>query len=522
MRVAIVVGHLPSRRELAGGPLDAEGLIDDRARIDPVVFADYQSDGTDLLEAAGIPVHISPKRTTLVADGRYQTAEELQARLLMDLHREQAFDAIIHDSARAVPWSWHEPRLGELPRGVILGSGPTRDVRMVTADSGMFITHGRRLWASTGPLASADFLLSDVDPAEYGLTGLHLPPAYRLNELPTPSPPPSGAGFVAVVALSEGPTSLADLVVRARAAVPHTDSTVFGVIHPDIPSQRETTRAMVLGSLPERIRNQVILAEPSSDGVAHGWLSQADAVVAARSSDLAVPAVAEVAAKVGSVVLSPAVAPPPLLPDTPPDRVARTTPRLVPMDGDVAGLIDELEDAGSVILYAPEAADLANRVWRLPGVSAAGLVLVCDAGPYLGEADPSRPAFTILGFRMTSWPSIRRFLAHTDTLHELIEAVTALSHAGRTDLMALPARGVSHGLLGSHQTALPAWVTDDGMLPPPNLAGISERGAGSASIRSPGSAGVREWAETHGFRDRIRLALPWKWGLLNRAMKNRW
>ena len=30
------------------------------------------------------------------------------------------------------------------------------------------------------------------------------------------------------------------------------------------------------------------------------------------------------------------------------------------------------------------------------------------------------------------------------------------------------------------------------------------------------------WAQNHGFLDRLRLALPWKWGLLPRAMRNRW
>jgi hypothetical protein len=35
-------------------------------------------------------------------------------------------------------------------------------------------------------------------------------------------------------------------------------------------------------------------------------------------------------------------------------------------------------------------------------------------------------------------------------------------------------------------------------------------------------ATVQEWAQNHGFLDRVRLALPWKWGLLPRAMRNRW
>ena len=58
----------------------------------------------------------------------------------------------------------------------------------------------------------------------------------------------------------------------------------------------------------------------------------------------------------------------------------------------------------------------------------------------------------------------------------------------------------------------------------PNLAGISDRGSadGDGPGPAPRNGSVREWAETHGISDRIRLALPWKWGLLNRAMKGRW
>ena len=525
MRIAFIVGHLPRRRELASGPIDAEWIVDNQSRIDPIVFADYQSDGTDLLEQAGVPVNISPKRTSLFADGTYQTAEELQARLLLDLHLEQPFDCIIHDSARAVDWAWHQPRLAEVPRGVALGAGAVRDLRLVTADAGLFATHGRRLWAATGPLAAADFMVSNVDPAVYGLTADRLPPCYRLGEASILPPGDQVAALVGVIAMSEDPAGLATLVGRAAAAVPTDDATVFAVIHPDIPSQRESTRDMIFAGVPNGLADRVRLAEPSSDGVADGWLALADVVVAARASDLAVGAVTDTAAKVGGVVLEPDAMVTPELTEAAPSKIRHEPPRLVPMEGpreEVAAQIDALQgEAAAVILYAPEAADLAQRMWRLPGLSAAGLVLACDPGPYLGEADPSLPAFNLLGFRMTSWPSIKRLLAHTDTLHALVEAVADLSHAGRTDLLCLPARDVSHGRLTDHHSPLPAWITDDGMLPPPNLAGLSESIAPAAEQGS-GADTVRRWAETHGIGDRLRLALPWKWGLLNRAKKGRW
>jgi hypothetical protein len=527
MRIALVTEHVPLRRELASGPLDAEWIIDNRSRIDPVVFADYQGDGTDVLEEAGVPVHISPKRTVLFADGTYQTAEELQARLLLELHVDEPFHAVIYDSSRPVDWAWHQPQLGDIPRGVALGAGAVRDLRLVTADPGLFATHGRRLWAATGSIASADFLVGEVTPSTHGLDDSRLPPIYRLGEVSVSAAADHPVDLAVVVALSEDPAGFAALVPRAAAAVPAGDDTVFAVVHPDIPSQLESTRDMILSGLTPDLRSRVRLAEPSSDGVADGWLAQADVVVAARASDMAVRAVADAAAKIGGVTLLEAEPDPPPLTAEALQKRHHHPPRLVPMEGSREDIITHVNaiqsEAPAVILYAPEAADLAQRLWRVPGLSAAGLVLVCDAGPYLGEADPTRPAFNVLGLRTTAWPSVRRLMTHAPTLHQLIGAAAALTHAGRTDLLCLPARDVSHGSLTARHSPLPAWVTDDGMLPRPDLAGLAEADPAAAAVR-PARDGesVRRWAETHGIGDRLRLALPWKWGLLNRAMKNRW
>lgn len=39
---------------------------------------------------------------------------------------------------------------------------------------------------------------------------------------------------------------------------------------------------------------------------------------------------------------------------------------------------------------------------------------------------------------------------------------------------------------------------------------------------TPAAADVRTWAKKHRWTDRVRLALPHKWGALNRAMRGRW
>jgi hypothetical protein len=528
MRIAYIASHVPCRRELAAGPIDAEWIIGAGEDFDVTVFADYQSEGTDLLGDAGIAVSVSPKRTVTFADGGQHSAEEFQARLLLDHHLDQPFDAIIHDSARTTDWAWYQPRLEPIPRGIVLGAGPIRDVRIVTEEPGLFARSGRVMWTVTGALAGADFLVSDVAPGSFGLNPENFPPTYSLTDLPASDGPPHSPGRIAIVALSEGPVGLVDLVERSEQRIQAAPDATFVVIHPDLAADRETTRDIIRSGLPPRLVTRVEMAEPSSDGAAFGLLSEADHIVAARPSDLAVKGVADRARQVGATVLadpSPSLA---RLIDARPSRLEHPAPVLVPLDGtlaDLASTIDALRDEESVIIHAPEATELAQRLWRLPGVSAAGLVMVCDTGPYLGEPDPTRLAFNVLGFRMESWPSVRRLLHHSDSLHQLVEAAASLTHAGRTNLLAIPVRGSAHGVVPVKSPLLPAWVSAGGSLPAPNLAGLSELEPLDSDGRveyQTEEGQIRRWAETHGFRDRIRLALPWKWGLLNRAMKDRW
>ena len=104
-----------------------------------------------------------------------------------------------------------------------------------------------------------------------------------------------------------------------------------------------------------------------------------------------------------------------------------------------------------------------------------------------------------------------------------MEAACDLTHAHRTNLTALPIAGAGHGRLAAGGRLLPAWVTDTGSLPSPEPFGqAAPVTAAPAYQHPPGEASIKHWAETHGFRDRVRLALPWKWGLLNRAMRDRW
>jgi hypothetical protein len=402
-----------------------------------------------------------------------------------------------------------------------------RDVRLVTSEPRLFRTHGRRLWMLTGALASADFLVGDTPVDAYGIDPNGLPPRFSLNALPTRTAAARPPATIALVALSESPAGLASVVERALNRVVIDAATVVAIIHPDISTGPETTRDILLESLQPALRDRVQVAEPSSDGVAGGLVAQADIVIAARTSDLAVRAVADAAARVGSIVLDETGPEVPRFTGAALRKAHHAQPALVPVDQPLADLVPIIDGLTgripSVVLHSREADGLARRLWRLPGSSRAGLLLVCDTGPYLGEADPARPAFNLLGFGMESWPSVRRLLLAGQTLHDVVEAAASLTHAHRTNLLAVPASGVSHGPLGPETKELPAWVTDAGILPPPNLAGLTDVDPVEPDYQpEPDDPDIKQWAETHGFRDRIRLALPWKWGLLARAMRDRW
>ena len=70
---------------------------------------------------------------------------------------------------------------------------------------------------------------------------------------------------------------------------------------------------------------------------------------------------------------------------------------------------------------------------------------------------------------------------------------------------------------------LPIWIGTRGMYPSTNLAELGPKIEDLDENDQPETPPtVHEWAQNHGFLDRLRLALPWKWGLLPRAMRNRW
>lgn len=533
MRIAYIGGSIPHRGELSGGPVDAEWLLDASPTHDVSVFVDHEGEGTELLRRAGHDISVSPKRNVPFPGGSDLTAQEAQARILLDQHQQKAFDAVIYDSTHANDWAWHEPKLGSVPRGVALGAGLIRDLRVISRVPATFRRHGRRLWATSGFLASADFILGDSPPGDYGIDERQLPPCFSLASLPDRPPREGAGGRVVIVAFSEGPHGLATLLERAVRRIEVSESTELTIISPDVVAGLETTRDFAKAGVTSTALNSIRFIEPSSDGVAEKALAAADLIVAARKSDLAVRGVADAAAKIGAVVLDDSTATPEPFEGSSPAKLPAAQPVLTPVDGtpgDLIPAIDELDSqGGSVILHTRPVADLARRVSQVPGLSRADLAVITDTGRFLGEPDPAWPAFNVLGVSMRAWPSIRRLADQARSLHELIVWSLNLSHFDKTSLLTLPVAGVATEALPRYVPRLPAWVGPQGMYPTPNLAELGQKIEDDDKPpddvdddQPPPPPTVQEWAQTHGFRDRVRLALPWKWGLLPKAMRDRW
>ncbi len=535
MRLAYLAGSIPRRGELASGPIDAEWLLDAQVTHDVSVFVDHEGEGTELLRQAGHHISVSPKRNVPFPGSRDLTAQESQARILLGQHQQEPFDAIVYDSTHTSDWAWHEPKLADVTRGVALGAGHIRDLRVISSIPAAFRRQGRRLWASSGFLTTADFLLSDAPPSDYGIDERALPPCFSLAPLPDRTPRDGAVARVAVVAFSEGPHGLATLLKRALQRLEVNESTELTIVSPDVVAGLETARDFAKAGVISPALNSTRFVEPSSDGVAEKALAAADLIVAARPSDLAVKGVADVAAKVGAIVLDESDVRPSPLETLPPAKLAAAQPVLTPVDGspgDLIPAIDELDPGGgSVILHTRSVADLARRVAQVPGLSRSDLVVITDTGRFLGESDPAWPAFNLLGVSMKSWPSVRRLADQARSLHELVVWSLNLSHFDKASLLTLPSAGVATEALPRYVPRLPTWVGPPGMFPSPNLAELGQKLEENddeavpddiEDDRPPAPPSVQEWAQAHGFRDRVRLALPWKWGLLPKAMRDRW
>jgi hypothetical protein len=541
MRLALALSRVPGRQELDRSPLDDRSILAALgAGHDMEVFVDLDTDGAQALRDAGVSVSVAPKRGAFTtAGGDVLTDRHTVAAAIAAAHRVQAFDALVVSEDVPVDLAWYEASLAEIPRGVVLGSGPVSDHRLVFGHPGSVERSAAEVWRITGIIGTADFVVADVAPAAYGLSG-PLPPWYRWGTAAAPVDESAvmadrggvTARTLAVVALGETPVGYGSLVSRVAGAVPISDATTVIVVAPDGAVGEESVGSLIAAGVPSGRELNVVVAHPGRDGVAAALLSTADLVVAAGPSDLAVAALGDLSAPIVLLAGDIPVPAPPLWEAPPPASAVRATCAVVQVEGpmpEVVSTVDEVlrgdPSVGLVVLYGAAGAPTALEMAAIPRLDGADLVVAgAPAGVY-GEPTLDALAPAVIGVSRRCWPSVRRRLALTGSVWELQVWMLGLSSVPHATMAVVPGRSRRWERLPTHNVAgIPSWVTSSGLLPPPDLAGV---GGGRDSVAPLGEdvspeTVVRRWVMQRSWSQRLRLALPAKGGLLRRAMKGRW
>lgn len=574
MRFAFLLTALPLRRHLEAGPIDAEGLLALAADHDLELFVDQATEGSEMLRRSGLPVTISLKRPVEGSDGHKASADALQARALARLHVEAPFDALVYGSDRSLDLAVHEPGLRPIPRIVGLGAGFPHDLRAVWQDRRIFARLARTLHAATGFVSSADFLLSDVPPAAFGLADDgHLPPWLGASDLVGSAPPEpladddprlAAARWIAVAATALGLNDAETLVERLVARLhpgPHT--TLLIAIRPPLPDADPIDEAILRGC-PEALRSQVVIAATGDDGVAHDFFEAADLVVAATPAELAVRGVAEAARRSGLLLLETPSPEPPIRPsvgtfpgsleaDEPPRGarpVRREGLRILTWEGTADDMARILEGIGRdlesgemaaddlLVLHAVDRAEPAVDLFALSDLGGVDLVTWARPGYVLGEPNPDHLYPWALAVRAAAVPALARATGRCRSTWELICWAVSSEWLDRLRWLVLPA---PEGADLWEPTAFDAigvrWQPCSGVLPAPRWLAAPPPDPFPAPVPLPAYLPRRRfiakptgaprpvletWARQARWSQRVRLALPWRWGLLERAMEGEW
>ena len=556
MRLAIVLTALHRRSSLQPGPIDAEWLLDSRSRYRLELFVDQSTEASEAVRRAGIPVFVALKRSVVGGDGTRESSDALAARQALRSHKTEAFDAILYGSDVGVDFAWFEPALRIVPRGVCLGAGAAHELRAIWQDRYLFGRLSRRCWSLAGWISSADFLVSDLEPDAFGLrdNGL-LPPRYRLRDAPPAAAEPSpDHRAIAVLATSLGSRELESLMARLVEAFPPQSDTIFVVItRPSSPVGRSPD-VLLLADCDESLRRQTVVVPTDDDGVAAGFLRSADVVVAGSMAELAIPGIADLVRESPWVCLED-VAHEKVAPDAcgtladalalgpskpreaieiqvlswqdPHTRTARALESLGPEIGP-----DDL-----LLVHASGRAGPSVGLFGLSGLYGADVVVWGQPEPVLGLPDPDRLYPFAFAVRGELVPVLIRVIEETDSIWDVICWLTSSEWIDRLRLLLLPAPmdtecwevrdvevgavcGVRCGVLPPARW-LPVSVPASNLAAPPRPAVVPCLPFVQASDARPATSLVG-WVRRTTWWRRVRVALPWRWGLLERAMKDQW
>lgn len=517
MRIAYIASRIGSRSELDRAPIDAEWLL--ATPHDLSVYVDEESIGANLVRDR-FPVYVAAKQRVDLGGEIVGSSDRAQAATLVAHHLDDPFDALLYDSDRAIDWAVYEPALAGVRRGVCLGRGAPAYRAMIRTSPEVAQQFARSLWAEFSAIASADFLVAHAPAESFGLIGYE-------GLVVTPDVPvatverENAGGTIAVVAMYGDVRTYAELVADVRSTIAIADDATVVVIVPEWSVGTDTVAGLVQRSVkPEWALSTVVVTGPGS--AAAEFIRRADLVVAASPPDLGVSAVREAASHGRVVSLTGATE------TLAPLESIGELPIPEPLSVEIVAFeeIDSLRSTVAHVDYVfvtgPGGTQLAEQASQL-SLASRDLVVFGIPQPVTGHPDPGKLSPAVIGFSSAQWPSVEPLVGKVRSVWELIVWMARVSNASFTRLEVLPAPigATSHDLTIDIVPGLPAFTNGR---PPLETMDLSQsvRPVAAPPAKLAPKVSVQSWAKEHSWADRARLVLPWRYGLLPKAMRDRW
>ncbi|MCL1598949.1 MAG: hypothetical protein M3094_07180 [Actinomycetia bacterium] len=519
MRIAYVTSSIALASAFDQDAFAAEDLIELHREDEMIVFIDENTAGSERVAASGVSISISPKRS-LEIDGSVKTSDAIVAQSIAAIHDANPFDEIWYTPDVLTDLAWYEPSLREIRQMMVVDSATTRSGQRIWTDGDLIRSHGIRSWAASGRMGAVDGLISDVPLSTYGLRPQALPPV-RPTGIPIPaeSDLPPSPRLVVLVARPHDDRDLGAAIRQTAEIVELSIATTLVIVHDDLLNDGVAAGRSIWKSVPEPLRRSTIAVAMGSDGIAEGFLSHADVIVCMTPAEVAIPAVRVAAVSTPLRVLAGAQR----LDGSPDssDRGTRPTDDavtvVVEMEQTVADALIGVPTGSTVVLHRPDHVKIAAELAGYDRVGGADVALLCEPDGIYGSVSLKlSDSVLVLGAELSVF--IPEQLGE-QPLDDFIRLILTPVNVDRVSLQLVPVPGItvfeaqwtlgSSGVLPVAGSALGVGPVvamghpAQGDLPEPQLA-------------------PRQWVETLAWQDRVRLLLPWKWGLLARAMRGRW
>lgn len=392
----------------------------------------------------------------------------------------QPLDAILYATDALVDFAWHEPALASVPKGRV-ATGLLGRLGAVVEDTAAFAALGHRALSLAGDAATADFVVT-------GSTVLHqelLPTDFVI-----PTRATRGAGgslhVLDVTALSAGetPITVADWAARREGTLV--------VVGTDL-SQGTALQTV----FPADLTGRVLFAS-SDDPWCRELVASADTVEVAGVSDSG----EELSGLFESV--------PPTRPM--PERLATDTSDL----RELADLLTTLqaEDSEAAVIVAGD--EMTDSVFSGTRALHADLGFVAAPTDPMGDLDPGRIRDDVVLIGPRARPAVVEAIRRSDHLRTLIYRLCEPSLISSAVVGLVPGDPVPEPL-ALRTTRVP---DDLGLRLWPPLAPMPNASAEPVFEAAPFDP--VNWIGSKNWGTRWRLALPWRWGLLSKAMRGRW